>query len=87
MSLFCWFDHFLDSGAEICQNFHWFLEKFKASKRHSEINWPLGILLGGAFRVAQKKLTIKKCLGHPKIWLLELGNKKELPQDDVAGLG
>ena len=45
------------------------------------------LLLGGAFRVAQKKLTIKKCLGHPKWLMLELGNKKELPQDDVAGLG
>ena len=36
-----WFDHFLDSGAEICQIFCWFFGKFKTSKRHSEINWPL----------------------------------------------
>ena len=38
--LFCWFDHFLDSRAEICQIFRWFFGKFKAPKRHSEINWP-----------------------------------------------
>ena len=36
-----WFDHFLDSGAEIFQMFHCFSGKFKKSKRHSEINWPL----------------------------------------------
>ena len=41
MLLFCWFDHFLDSGAEFCQIFRWFSGKFKISKRHSEINWPL----------------------------------------------
>ena len=39
--LFCWFDHFLYSRAEICQIFRWFFGKFKISKRHSEINWPL----------------------------------------------
>ena len=36
-----WFDHFLHSGAEICQFFVGFLENLKKSKRHSEINWPL----------------------------------------------
>ena len=39
-----WFDHFLDSGAEICQIFRWFfgkLKKKKKSRRHSEIIWPL----------------------------------------------
>ena len=36
-----WFDHFLDSGAEIFQIFHCFLRNLKKSKRHSEINWPL----------------------------------------------
>ena len=36
-----WFDHFLDSRAEICQIFRWFFVKFKRSKEHSEINWPL----------------------------------------------
>ena len=41
MPLFCWFDHFSDSMAEICQIFRWFFGKFKISKRHSEINWPL----------------------------------------------
>ena len=41
VSLFCWYDHFLYSKAEICQNFRWFFGKFKISKRHSEINWPL----------------------------------------------
>ena len=38
-----WFDHFLDSWAEICQIFRWFFGKFKKSKRHSEIIWPLGV--------------------------------------------
>ena len=42
MPLLCWFDHFLVSRAEICQIFRWFFGKFKTSKRHSEINWPLG---------------------------------------------
>ena len=41
VSLLCWFDHFLYSRAEICQIFRWFFGKFKISKRHSEINWPL----------------------------------------------
>ena len=41
MFILCWFDHFLDSWAEICQIFRWFFGKFKKSKRHSEINWPL----------------------------------------------
>jgi hypothetical protein len=36
--LFYDFDHFLDSGAEICQIFRWFFGKFKTPKRHSEIN-------------------------------------------------
>ena len=36
-----WFDHFLDPWAEICQIFRWFFGKFKKSKRHSEIIWPL----------------------------------------------
>ena len=31
------FDHFLDSGAEICQFFCCFLENLQTSKRHSEI--------------------------------------------------
>ena len=35
------FKHFLDSWAEICQIFWCFYRKFKKSKRHSEINWPL----------------------------------------------
>ena len=42
MPLFCWFDHFLDSSAKICQFFLLFFAKFKTSQRHSEINWPLG---------------------------------------------
>ena len=41
-----WFDHFLHSRAEICQFlFFLFFGKFKTSKRHSEINWPLDYLL------------------------------------------
>ena len=30
-----WFDHFLDSGAEICQILVGFLENLKTSERHS----------------------------------------------------
>ena len=41
MHLFFWLDYFLDSRAEICQIFRWFLGKSNISKRHSEINWPL----------------------------------------------
>ena len=41
MLLLCWFDHFLDSRAEICQIFRWFFGKSMTPKRHSEINWPL----------------------------------------------
>ena len=33
----------LYSRAEICQIFRWFFVKFKISKRHSEINWPLKV--------------------------------------------
>ena len=39
----CWFNHFLDSRAEILQIFGWFFGKFKKSKSHSEINWPLNL--------------------------------------------
>ena len=38
-----WFDHFLDPWAEICQIFRWLFGKFKKSKRHSEIIWPLRV--------------------------------------------
>ena len=41
LPLYCWFDHFLYSRTEICQNFRWFFGKFRTPKRHSEINWPL----------------------------------------------
>ena len=44
-----WFDHFLDSGAKICQIFRWFFENLKKSKRHSEINWPLSVGKFGQF--------------------------------------
>ena len=40
MLLLCWFEHFLDSRAEICQIFRCFFGKFKISIWHSEINWP-----------------------------------------------
>ena len=33
-----WFDHFLDSGAEICQIFCWFFGKIKTPRSHFEIN-------------------------------------------------
>jgi hypothetical protein len=36
----CWFDHFLDFKAEICQMFRCFFGKSLTPKRHSEINWP-----------------------------------------------
>ena len=35
-----WFDHFLDSGAEICQI--GVLENLKKSKRRSDINFKIG---------------------------------------------
>ena len=38
MLLLCWFDHFLDSRADI---FCWIFGKSMTPKRHSEINWPL----------------------------------------------
>ena len=41
MSLSFWFNHFLDSRAEIHQIFAMVFWKFKTSKSHSEINWPL----------------------------------------------
>ena len=41
MLLLCWFDHFLDSRAEICQIFRWLFGKSMTPKRHSAINWPL----------------------------------------------
>ena len=37
-------DHFLDSKAEIHQFLGWVFGKFKTSKSHSEINWPLKTL-------------------------------------------
>ena len=46
MLLLCWFDHFLDSRAEICQIFHWLFGKSMTLKRHSEIYWPLGFTHG-----------------------------------------
>ena len=52
----CWFDHFLVSRAEICQNFVVFLENLKTSKRHSEIIWPL---VTGLFLVSSSKV---RCL-------------------------
>ena len=41
MSLFWWFQHLFGSRAEICQIFRRFFGKFKKSKRHPEIYWPL----------------------------------------------
>ena len=42
MCLLCWFDHFLDSRAEICQIFSFFFfGKSMTPERHSEINWSL----------------------------------------------
>ena len=47
--LICWFDQFVDSGAEFCQIFCWFFGKFNILKRHSEINWPLDWWISGHF--------------------------------------
>ena len=50
-------------GAEICQIFCCFFGKFKISKRHSEINWPLeeqGI--GTKTRCPSLKITLKQNL-------------------------
>ena len=39
--LFCWFYHFLESRAEICQIFGWYFGPNDDTKRTFEINWPL----------------------------------------------
>ena len=44
-----WFDHFLDSRAEISQIFYCFFVKFKTLKRHPEINWPLSWSIVSSF--------------------------------------
>ena len=60
MLLFCSFDHFLDFRAEICQIFRWCFGKFKKSKRHSEINWPLlGLYFSFIFRVWERIMRMK----------------------------
>ena len=42
MPLFCWFHHFLDSRAEICQMFFvGILVQMMTPKGHFETNWPL----------------------------------------------
>ena len=43
MLLLCWFDHFLDYRAEICQIFRRLFGKSMTPKKHSEINWPLDL--------------------------------------------
>ena len=72
MSLLCWFDHILDSWAEICQNLRWFFGKFKKSKRHSEINWPLGRVSGCRKKnINGNRLSI--FIGFPQIFKASYG--------------
>ena len=60
-----WFDHFLDSEAEICQIFlRFFLENLKESKRQSEINWSLEDL-GGTF--PNNNRATSNCEPEPEI--------------------
>ena len=40
-----WFDHFLDTWVEICQIFWWVFGNSMTPKRHSEINWPLDVIV------------------------------------------
>ena len=53
MLLSVWFDHFLDSRAEILQFLGWFFGKVKTPKSHSEINWPLTAYCPDIYTVAK----------------------------------
>ena len=64
MPLLCWFDHFLVSGAEICQIFRWFFGKFQTPKRRSEINWPLPKLL--SINLNLNLSTLYRISGNPQ---------------------
>ena len=44
-SLIVWFNHFLNSKAEINQIFAFLFGNIRYKKSHSEINWPLAALL------------------------------------------
>ena len=68
MLLLCWFDHFLDSRAEICQIFRWFFGKFKTPRRHSEINWPLENPQLVVNVEIKHSIIILKYLVHCKVW-------------------
>ena len=57
------FDYFITilySRAEICQIFHCFFGKFKVSKRHSEISWPLEVVISTRWQRFLKKETFNK---------------------------
>ena len=58
-----WFDHFLDSRAEICHIFRWFFGKLKKFKRHSEINWLWSWFFSGFFwKIQDTKKDISKLI-------------------------
>ena len=61
MPLFCWFDNFLYPRAENCQNFRCFFGKFKISKRHSEINWPLVVYINCSECQNKKQFVYTTC--------------------------
>ena len=75
-----WFDHFLDSGAEICQMFRWFFGKSVTPKIHSEINWPLVEFLFHKTRTIDwSELTailesVELCLKKWSVEVSRLGN-------------
>ena len=82
--LFCWFDHFLVSRAEMRQSFRWFFEKSMTPKKHSEINWPLSLLHCKCMK-SDLKLTIliysfrsSKLLRSPNQFRLRLYRKRPL---------
>ena len=81
--LICWFDQFVDSGAEFCQIFCWFFGKFNISKRHSEINWPLDWWISGHFdKLARLYLFISFHLFW--FWILVTISSQTLPRPEPS---
>ena len=79
------FNQFWDSRAEYHQIFALFIEKFKTSKSHSEINWPLKVLFStirsnniGAMNVKAQIIKGKvSILGVVAFW----GDCMDIPKD------
>ena len=65
MPLSFWFDHFLDSRAEILQIFGLvFVENLRHPKSHSEINWPikLAVIYGTINEHEKANIGFKHCI-------------------------